>query len=92
MLEAKKNSPLLQPDERHINARYYALRAPDGTVYRGRNINHFVREHSWFFDPDDLCERYKRTTRAALGLSALRPTRKNQLPSWKGWTWARDDE
>ena len=84
-----KKSPILQPDEKHINARDYALRAPDGAVYQGRNLSLFVREHANFFEDFDM-RPMSDTTYAASMLSTLRPTRKRPHREWKGWTWADD--
>lgn len=71
----------------HFLARGYALRSPRGTVYRGRNILDFTRQHPELFDPDDLRERAG-TNRAAKSLSRLRPTTAHPRVTWKGWTWA----
>lgn len=71
---------------KHYFARSFALRSPDGVVYRGRNIIDFVRTHPELFEADDLRERAG-TCRAAKCLSRLRPTVKSPASSWKGWTW-----
>lgn len=98
MIEGRDKSPITQPDELNHGARSYALVAPDGTVYRGRNLAHFVREHRELFDPADVRPREDRPTslicRATIGLGQLRPGRKmeRQPASWKGWTWYDDDE
>ncbi|MDB6135714.1 MAG: hypothetical protein JWM59_3957 [Verrucomicrobiales bacterium] len=70
-------------------AREWALRAPDGTVWRGRNLYEFVRTHPDLFEPEDRV--WKRVggtgnewCRATAGLGKLR----HQRRGWKGWTLA----
>jgi hypothetical protein len=67
-------------------ARGYALVAPDGAIYEGRNIIEFVRKQSHLFAAADL-EWRNGQCRAAKALSRLRPGVKDARPSWKGWTW-----
>lgn len=82
MLEGARRSPILQPDEHHINAKSWSLRAPDGIVYRFRNLKHFIRQNPGLFG------RGEAAARAFAGLGNLSPDRKNQRGSWHGWTWA----
>lgn len=86
-------SPLLQPDERHVNAREWALVAPDGTIYRFRNLRHFIREHQDLFTADEL--RLSGNSRnnflASFKLGHLRPGAKHPYESWHGWRWADDE-
>lgn len=83
-------SPLLQPDERHVNARDWALVAPDGTEYRFRNLRHFVRTHQHLFTEDELriSGVGKTDPLASVKLGHLRPGAKHPYDSWHGWSWA----
>jgi hypothetical protein len=76
----------LAAGEDHLFAEQYALCAPDGEIYRGRNIIEFVRTNAYLFDPADL-EWKRGHCRASKGLSRLRPTLAAPKPSWKGWIW-----
>lgn len=81
-------SPLLQPDERHVNAREWRLVAPDGTLYVFRNLRNFVRTHRELFDEDQLRVSGSRTDPiACLKLGHLRPGAKRPWKSWHGWRW-----
>ncbi len=87
-------SPITQRDEKNHGAKNYSLLAPDGTLYRFRNLAHFVREHHHLFAPEDVAPNPARPTslicRATVGLGQLRPGRKlrRKTESWKGWRWA----
>lgn len=72
---------------KHIFAEWFALCSPENTIYRGRNIIDFVREHLELFDPADL-EWKCGHCRATKGLSKLRPTNRRRVIQWKGWSWA----
>lgn len=67
-------------------AKPYSLVSPDGTHYRGRNVNHFVREHAHLFDKRDLIWK-NLTCNAAIKLNRLRPGTSHSLRRWKGWSW-----
>lgn len=80
-------SPILQPDERHVNAKEWSLRSPAGDVHEFRNLRHFLRTHAELFDPCDLEPAHN--PRAAVYLGRLRPNdRLRQCHQWHGWTWA----
>ncbi len=84
-------SPLLQPNENHINARDWALIAPDGTEYRFRNLRHFIRNHQHLFTEDELriSGVGKTDPIACTKLGHLRPGAKYPYDSWHGWSWAK---
>lgn len=70
-------------------AREWALQAPDGMVWRGRNLYEFVRTHPDLFAPEDRAWKRAGGTgteycAATVGLGKLR----HQRPIWKGWTLA----
>jgi hypothetical protein len=70
--------------------RQYALRAPDGTEHRFWNLRRFIDEHRELFSSLDSTAYSKGgPSRAALGLSQLRPKPGGRHRSWKGWTWAQ---
>jgi predicted nucleic acid-binding Zn ribbon protein len=80
----------------HARAIAFCLRSPDGRIYSGRNVLHFVRTHKALFDPQDLAwGRKKRGTskrlahpqcRASKGLANLFGESEFVRYSWKGWT------
>lgn len=83
-------SPLLQPDERHVNARDWSLVAPDGTVYQFRNLRHFIRQRQELFTAEELqlSGRNNPAPLASFAFGKLRPGVMNQVESWHGWKWA----
>jgi len=78
------------PSNKH--AAEYHFRSPDNHIFKGRNINDFVRENSSLFDPcDTVWVKYKRVAtsycRASRGLHSLSKNRRGHIRhSWKGWT------
>lgn len=91
MREGAKHCPILQSTPQHFRAKEWALRAPDGTEYRFKNLNHFVRTHKELF-PSELLREHHCTPFIATRLSALAPWRQEkrakQALSVLGWTWA----
>lgn len=74
-------SPICQPDDHHHAAKEWVLQAPDGTIYRCRNLMCWCRDHADLFDG---------TARQAWdGISKIKYSmqgkRKNISYSWKGW-------
>ena len=51
--EAARKSPLAGKCESNIHAKEWVLIAPDGQVYRVRNLYNFVRENTHLFAPVD---------------------------------------
>lgn len=84
-------SPICQPDERHHNAREWSLRAPDGKIYKFKNLRHFVRTHNELFTDDELSALNSGVQKAAAFLQRLRPTLSAPLKSWHGWTWDEEE-
>ena len=74
----------------NVHAKNWSFRAPDGTVYRFKNLNLFVRNHKELF-PSELLEERNHTPRVAALLARLSPWRqekaRKELKSWRGWTW-----
>lgn len=68
----------------NIRAMEFSLRDPNGKVWTGRNILHFVREHVDMFCPEDVkmkrgtCNAAKALSRVALG----------DRQQWKEWRYA----
>ena len=87
VLEARSNSPILQPDEKHCLAKHWILRSPDGKIYRFKNLSHFVRTHKNLFTPEELAPVSPDRPAAVYHLGTLRPERKNRRLSWHKWTW-----
>ena len=88
MQRGKRAAANCQPDQRHFAAKFWRLRAPDGTIYEFKNLAHFVRSHPALFEPEHLrlCSGHLYAT---LMLGALRPDRARSIPSWRGWRWAK---
>jgi len=84
----RAKSPILRPDENHCLAKDWSLRAPDGAVYRFRNLSLFVRTHRDLFTPEELVPVSASRPAATFFLGMLRPGRANRRNSWHGWTWA----
>lgn len=90
MHEGLRNNPKMISSPQHFLAREWALRAPDGTEYRFRNLNFFVRTHKELFPPEQLRE-HKKTPLIASRLAQLAPWRQSRhrrTLSIYGWTWA----
>lgn len=90
MHEGLKKCPKMISSPQHFRAREWSLRSPNGTVYKFRNLNYFVRTNREMFASEFLVER-RGTPLAAAYLSHLapwrQPKRKRVLSVW-GWTWA----
>lgn len=74
-------SPICQPDENYHRAKEWVIQAPDGTVYRVRNLLHWFRAHPNLIDGTPK--------QAWDGISkikySLQGKRKNPSYTWKGW-------
>lgn len=70
--------------------REYALKSPDGEVFKTTNLQQFIVEHWGLFEPQngDPIEGTDKQ-RVAHGLSLLAPWRQKtkRVKSWRGWTW-----
>ena len=92
---ALKN-PKLQATDRHIAAKEWNLRAPDGQIHTMRNLKKFIRDNPALFDEADIIWKHpagkenQAWCRAFHALSRLRPTCFNRLESWQGWTWSAE--
>lgn len=82
MAKARRTSPILQPDEHHINAKSWVIRAPDGQVYRCRNLKHWLRNHSDMLD-GTVSQAWDGITKIKYSMQGKR---KNPSRTWKGWT------
>lgn len=87
VLEARNNSPILQPNENHCLAKRWILQSPDGKIYKFKNLSHFVRNHKNLFSPDELAPVSPDRPAAVFYLGTLRPERKNRRLSWHNWRW-----
>ena len=92
MASIRKN-PKFQPTTKHVAAKEWNLRAPDGRVFTFRNLRHFIREQVDLFDAKDVIWKPQgRSTTitwcvAYQALARLRPGGPRTLESWEGWTW-----
>lgn len=67
----------------------FKFRDPDGKIWEGRNISHFVREHAHLFDPPDARWRPAGKQRGLFyctALSGLLQLHRHSIQTWKGWT------
>ena len=91
MREGHRTNPRTASTPENYRAREWSFSAPDGTVYRFKNLNLFIREHRELFPPELLTER-RETPAVASRLSALAPWRREKMKkksiSWRGWRWA----
>jgi hypothetical protein len=74
----------------NAKAKEWDLIAPDGQVYRFRNLSLFIRENAKLFDASDIFPIRtdgKGPSRAVGGLAKLHPDRKARVYSWRGWRW-----
>lgn len=76
--------------ELHETALDWDLRAPDGTIFRIRNLAAFVRENQSLFTPRQLLPVNKQgRTRIEASLSQLSPRHKDSFKRTRhGWTRA----
>ncbi|MBL9131385.1 MAG: hypothetical protein JNG86_09310 [Verrucomicrobiaceae bacterium] len=93
-LASIRKNPKFQACTRHIAAKEWTLRSPDGQIHTFRNLRHFIREHEALFDPADVIWKAQgQSTKitwcvAYQALARLRPGSARTLPGWQGWTWA----
>lgn len=89
---ALKN-PKLQATDRHIAAKDWVLKSPDGEIHSFRNLKKFIRDNPGLFDESDVQWKHpegkpnQAWCRAFQSLSRLRPTCFNRLLEWQGWKW-----
>lgn len=89
---ALKN-PKLQATERHIAAKDWVLKSPEGQIHCFRNLKKFIRDNPGLFDQSDVQWKHpegkpnQAWCRAFQSLSRLRPTCFNRLLEWQGWKW-----
>ena len=90
MREGHRTNPRTASTPENARAREWSFRAPDGMVYRFRNLNYFIRSHKELFPPELLVER-RCTPAVAPLLAQLAPWRREKtakkLTQWHGWTW-----
>lgn len=81
-VKSRMKDPRFQKDENYIRAKTWIIMAPDGTIYKCRNLLHWCRTH------EDL---YEGTCKQAWdGLTKIKYSkqgkRKRGSSQWKGWT------
>lgn len=87
-------NPKLQATDRHIAAKEWTLKSPDGTVHVVRNLKKFIRDNPALFDEADIQWKFpagkpnQAWCRAFHALTRLRPSCANPLSEWQGWTWS----
>lgn len=87
---AAQNSPLAGKRESNIHAKEWVLIAPDGQVYRVRNLYNFVRENTHLFAPVDTIWKRRGGKRGTGGeycnaTAGLANIKGGKAKSWKGW-------
>lgn len=87
---AAQNSPLAGKRESNIHAKEWVLIAPDGQVYRVRNLYNFVRENLHLFSPKDVVWKRQGGERGSGGeycnaTAGLLNIKGGKAKSWKGW-------
>ena len=88
--EAARKSPLAGKSESNIHAKEWVLIAPDGQVYRVRNLYNFVRENTHLFAPVDTIWKRRGGKRGTGGeycnaTAGLANIKGGKAKSWKGW-------
>jgi len=87
---AAKESPKAGKAESNVHAKEWVLIAPDGMVYRIRNLYHFVRTHQHLFAPDDVEWKRQGGKRGSGGeycnaTAGLQNIKGGKAKTWKGW-------
>ena len=86
MKEAKTGrpmkAPLLKKGPGHHQSKDWSFRDPAGKTHQFRNLCHFVREHSYLFDSEDMVWRYR--GKSCRAIQGLRDAAKRG-GIWKGW-------
>ncbi len=79
--KALPDNPLTGRFETHVNAKEWVIQAPDGKIYKCRNLKNWLREHSDLLDGT--------VNQAWDGLSKIKYSmqgkRKRNAIQWKGW-------
>lgn len=81
MIEVRLNHPLLGQYETHINAKTWVIQAPDGNVYRCRNLKLWLREHEEMID-GTVQQAWDGITKIKYSMQGKRKDKSHQ---WKGW-------
>ena len=81
MLESKAFLPIFQPDERHMNAKCWVIQAPDGHIYRCRNLKHWLRQHEDMLD-GTVQQAWDGITKIKYSMQGKR---RHPCYTWKGW-------
>ena len=71
---------------------HYSFRSPDGVLYTGRNISHFVRNNSHLFSAYHL--QHSPSSKHRVSRATVRLTRLNLglNKSWFGWTKVKESK
>ncbi|MEJ3719156.1 hypothetical protein WGM54_14135 [Paenibacillus polymyxa] len=81
-LELQPSNPLLGRFETHIHAKEWAIKSPEGQVFRCRNLLNWLREHEDMLDGT--------IKQAFVGFSQIKRSMKGASKrnnrTWKGWT------
>ena len=89
-VEAAKASALAGKTETNIHAKEWVLIAPNGQVYRIRNLYHFVRSNLHLFAPADVEWKRQGGKRGTGGeycnaTAGLQNIKGGKAKTWKGW-------
>ncbi len=79
--EAAKVSPLSGPFETNAIAKTWVIQAPDGRIYKCRNLKNWLREHEHLLD-GTVKQAWDGITKIKYGMQGKR---KRPAKQWKGW-------
>lgn len=79
--QALPNNPLTGRFDTHMHAKEWVLQAPDGTVYKCRNLMNWLREHENLLD-GTVKQAWDGISKIKYSMQGKRKRPHNQ---WKGW-------
>ncbi|WP_069153765.1 hypothetical protein [Eisenbergiella tayi] len=67
--------------EKHVNAKYWRIQAPDGKIYDCQNLLYFIKQNPDLFDgtPKQAFDGFAKIK------ASIQGKRKNPCYTWKGW-------
>ena len=86
MLAAKSASPILQPNENHINARSWIIQSPGGEIFKCRNLRHWLRQHESMLD-GTVQQAWDGISKIKYGMQGKRKNPNHQSKGWRLLEW-----
>ena len=87
----KARAKMLSYGEGFPGALFWSLMSPDGTVYKFKNLPHFIRSNRHLFTDEQLLPVNKAgRTRIEAAIYMLSPRRKHCVEHCHGWRWHID--